>query len=252
MNGSKKIALLSIIIVFSFSFTCQTVSAQATPQRPSFTVEVNDHSYDSQPVYETNQFTGEKVLVSAAEHYEWRTLDFTIQNQQTTQGDLYYNFRYKGQYASNWTNVYYENRYVKAEAGPVSSIPFLISGQIPSGQGNFYHIPIPEGATVAFEVQALIGTTTRGSSMFASGDIFTGEASEWSDAVSVTFGTIASTNPTISTYPTANQQSTQTLNNYGLSFEQLAIVALSIVVVILVVTLLMRQRNVRKNPRDTL
>ena len=232
------------------SLLSASVSAQSTqkPQRPTFNVEINDHSYESQPVYQFDQFTGENVLVSAGQHYEWRTLDFTIQNQQSSQGELYYNFRYRGQYATNWTNVFYEGRYVKAQSGQISTIPFLISGQIPSGQGDLYRIGIPEGASCGFRGSSLLWQITRGSPNFGSGNAFTGEASEWSDAVSVTFGEIASTNLTPSTNPTTNHQSTPMLNDSGFSFEQITIIALSTVVVFLVVALmLMHRRNVRKN-----
>ena len=101
----KSWALLFAVTMVISSLLSASVSAQSTqkPQRPTFNVEINDHSYESQPVYQFDQFTGENVLVSAGQHYEWRTLDFTIQNQQSSQGELYYNFRYRGQYATNWT-----------------------------------------------------------------------------------------------------------------------------------------------------
>ena len=202
---SKGILLLLIAILAALNLIIvEAAFAQSTPkpQLPNFTLEVVEHSYDLPPVYEIDQFTGENITISEGANYQWRTLDFTIANQLVPSGNsLYFNIRYRGQYASDWTNVYYEGRYVAAQSGKYSTIPFLISGHMPSSQGDLYHLIIPEGATVNFQVEALIGSITRGSTQFGSGDVFSGEASGWSNARTITTPQASasispSTNPT--------------------------------------------------------
>jgi len=157
---------------------------------------VADHSQTLPPVYEIDQFTGKKITVREEAYFEWRTLEFTLENQLVQDpNNLYFNIRYMGQYASNWTYLYRGDTYVRAQPGQTSTIPFLISGQ--ALNGNFYYLPIPAGATVDFQVEAMVGNIFRISPEFASGYEFRGETSGWSSTQTVTIPAASnSPNPT--------------------------------------------------------
>jgi hypothetical protein len=79
------------------------------PSVPEFTIEYIDKSYDVQPTYGINQYTGQNVTTVAGYHVDKRTVEFTIKNQPfTTYRDsngnnisLYCNFRFKGRYETN-------------------------------------------------------------------------------------------------------------------------------------------------------
>jgi len=193
-NTSKAFSLLIVIILsVSSLIVVESANAQTIPKpaMPQFSIKTTDHSYDIPPTYGIDQFTGQNITVHEGAHYEWRTLDFTIFNQQVSTGyGLYYNIRYKGQYTSSWTELYHAGTYISQQSGQYSTVPFHLSGSYPSSIiGALYKLSIPAGSMVDFQVQALAGNTTRGSTQFGSGDKFTGQTSDWSSTRSMTIPT---------------------------------------------------------------
>jgi hypothetical protein len=204
---NKGVSLLFVIILtISSLIMVESASAQTIPKPtiPQFSIKTTDHSYDIPPTYGIDQFTGQNITIHEGAHYQWRTLDFTIVNQQVSTGyGLYYNVRYKGQYTNSWTELYHAGTYISQQSGQYSTVPFHLSGSYPSSIiGALFELSIPAGATVDFQVQALAGTTTRGSTQFGSGDKFTGQTSDWSSTRSMTIPTTTiSPNPTLMPTP---------------------------------------------------
>jgi hypothetical protein len=202
----------SSLIMVEFAFA-QSIPKPSVPQ---FHLKVTEHSQTLPPIYEIDQFTGKNVTLFEGAYYEWRTLDFTIENQPApTPNNLYFNIRYKGEYSSNWTYLYHGDTYVRAQLGQTSIIPFLISGQ--PVHGDLYHLPIPAGANVDFQVEAMIGGIFRKSPEFASGYEFRGETSSWSNTQTITIPaasvSTSTLNPTSSSNPTITPTRTNLTGN---------------------------------------
>jgi|WetSurMetagenome_2_1015567.scaffolds.fasta_scaffold00401_15 hypothetical protein len=250
------IFIIGILAVSSVGSIC-SVQAQTIPQPsvPEFTIKITDHSYDIPPTYDIDQFTGQNITIQMGTHYQWKTLDFTIINQQDPSGyGLFYNIRYKGEYTTNWTELFHAGTYIAAQSEQYSIISFLLSGSYPSSIfGDVYRLIIPVRATVDFQVAALIGTTTRGSMQFGSGDMFNGESSNWSKTQTLT---ITDDSPTVNPRASSSLNSTATPQKsdiqsgvlFGANWEQIAIILLAITVVALAfVLVLSRRRSVNPN-----
>lgn len=157
------------------------------PSVPEFTVNFIEHSHDVSPIYGVDQFTGDNITIQEGAHYQWTTLDFTIKNQQVpSDSRLYYNIRYKGQYTDNWTDLYHGDTYIQQKSGEYSTISFLVSGSPYTPDAHIGTLPIPAGAQVDFQVEAMIGGFYRISPMFSSGYEFRGETSGWSETQTIT------------------------------------------------------------------
>lgn len=157
------------------------------PSVPEFTVNFTEHSHDVSPIYGIDQFTGENITIQEGAHYQWTTLDFTIKNQQVPSDShlhLFYNIRYKGQYTDNWTEMFHGDTYMQQQSGEYSTISFLVSGS-PSPEAHISRLPIPAGAQVDFQFEAMIGGIYRISPLFASGYEFRGETSGWRETQTI-------------------------------------------------------------------
>jgi hypothetical protein len=201
-NKAVKAVLLCAIFVLSFVVTM--AYAQAAPTVPEFTLKLVDHPYDVAPTYSIDPYTGKNVTTQAGYHVENQTIDVTIKNQPfTSQRDangnytrLYYNFRFKGHYADNWTYSptfstpalkYYP--YYAASTSDYTVVSFIL--------GSFEFGNVPEGGMVDFQVEALIGSdnqilgsyTPWGQGYYFE---FSGESSGWSNTQIIT---ITSTPP---------------------------------------------------------
>jgi hypothetical protein len=257
-NISKAFSLFIIVILaVSSLIIVKPAFAQSTPKPsvPEFTIKSTEHSYDVPPIYGIDQFTGQNITIQEGAHYQWETLDFTIRNQQVISGySLYYNIQYKGQFTINWTELYHAGTYIQQQSGQYSTIPFLLSGSLPPSQGDIYRLVIPAGPTVDFQVEALEGETSRGSTQFASGDIFNGEPSGWSNTQTITIsdnstansGTSPSSSPNSTTTP--QQPDAQKGVLFGISWEQVALILLGITVIVLAFALLFsRKRSIKQS-----
>jgi hypothetical protein len=106
---------------------------------------------------------------------------------------LYYNVRFKGHYADNWTDVYNSgpyNPYLQAANSDYTVVTYKLgdpNGLTFLGITPFYGIP-PNGQ-VDFQVQTMIGYTYPYQSIQAYAPYtFNGEVSGWSDTQTVTAG----------------------------------------------------------------
>jgi hypothetical protein len=213
----KKNATLMIITVFALSSLCMvsSVFAQSYPRPsvPEFTVKYVDYSYDIPPTYEIDQFTGQNITKREGEHIDNRSAVFTIRNQPfTTYVDsgnntigLYYNFRYKGHFGSDW------GYFPFSESGQSwrYHAPFIVFIDVPpdkfSSASNSEYTEIllrlrflfgqgnpPMNTQVDFQVQALIGHIDyEGDGYYR----FTGERSDWSNTQTLTIGEIQTPSP---------------------------------------------------------
>jgi heme/copper-type cytochrome/quinol oxidase subunit 2 len=248
INKAKAFSLFIVVVVtISCLIMIKPAYSQTIPQPsvPEFTIKIAEHSYDVPPTYGIDQFTGQNITIQEGTHYQWKTLDFTIVNQKGPNGySLYYNIRYKGQYTTNWTELFHAGTYIVAQSGQYSTVSFLLSGSYPSSIfGDIYRLIIPADAPVDFQVEALIGTTTRGSIQFGSGDTFSGESSGWSNThtLNVSDGS-TTTNSGIT--PSSSPNSQQTGN---FDWEQIVIILLVITVVVLAFALVLSHRRNAKH-----
>ena len=255
MDSPKKtyILLLTIFIFISSLLVINSANAQSIlkPSVPQFHLKVTEHSETLPPVYEIDQFTGKNVTIFEGAYYEWRTLDFTVENQQPpTPNNLYFNIRYKGEYSSNWTYLYHGDTYARAQTGQTSIISFLISGQ--AVHGDLYHLPIPAGAKVDFQVEAMIGGIFRKSPEFASGYEFRGETSGWSNTQTITIPAVSvstsTPSPTSSSNPTIAPTSTPTTtnltgNSISVPLNTLIVVVATFLAIIVALSLLLFRKH---------
>ena len=192
-----------------------------SPFVPEFTVMYVDYSYDTEPVYGFDEFTGKEVVTQNSRHVDERSIEFMIKNQAFesytdsvgNEIGLYYNFRFKGHYGSEWsyypfsengqgTRKYSVLFYALTDESPrlaassseyttiALTLPFLFVTQIPS-----------IGSQADFQVQTLIGHIDAAGDGFFK---FTGQSSNWSPTQTVTITQNPPTTPqqTIPEYPT--------------------------------------------------
>jgi hypothetical protein len=204
VNTSRSLSMVLVcILVVSCAnlLAVKPVEAQSIPKPsvPQFTVRYIDSSYDILPTYGIDQYTGENITVKNGEHIDNRTIEFTVKNQPfTTYTDssgnyigLYYNFRYKGHYGTEWS-------YYPFNPDWKSSIPYNgyswgtgdLSPKLPASNSQYTIIAlalavlhIPNGSEVELQAQALIGHIDSEHSGLLSGSFyyFRGEKSDWSN-----------------------------------------------------------------------
>ncbi len=244
-------------------------SGISKPSVPEFTLKYIDLSYDVPPTYGIDQFTGKSVITQEGYHVDNQSVAFKIKNQPFTSYNdssgnnisLYYNFRFKGHFGNELryypfsdsgqgTRRYSAMMYVLIDQSPklpasnseytnlALSLPFLFGVQNPS-----------VGSQVDFQVQALIGHIDyEGDGEYS----FTGQTSDWSNTQTLTIGGSASTatpNPlpsqstptpnesaSPSQNPTATSESSDTKSGvlFALSWEQAALAASCVLVVVFV------------------
>jgi hypothetical protein len=290
MNSISKTApiLLVLILASASSFIIlHSASAQSTlnPSVPEFTVKYVDLSYNTQAVYGIDQYTGKTVVKEESYHVDNRSLQFTIKNQPFTtytdpsgnQTGLYYNFRIKGAYGTEWEyypfapNGWTTRRYggilggtnpeSPADLAQSSAGDTIITFQIP----GVYRVP-QTGAQIEVQAQALIGYMVPSDYMMAGHVyIFTGQYGDWSSSQTVTVGeSLASPtlqNPTIPPNPTTHQTTTPTTtpastaisgdstnNTISLPTTTFALIiaAFTILIVALLLLLFIRHRKAAK------
>lgn len=181
------------------------------PSVPEFTVKFVDYSYDIPPTYGIDQYTGETVITKQGEHIVNRTIEFTVKNQPFTSYDadgkeieLYYNFRFKGAYGSEWS-------YYPFELDGYSTIPYgMLTGDMTPklSQSNTEYTSFsidldvllainsgytgvhtyPSGGQLEFQAQAVIGHIDYEATGLIAGSryIFSGKRSDWSETQTIT------------------------------------------------------------------
>jgi hypothetical protein len=253
---SKRAALLLIVILSASSLIVANAAAQSTPAPqpsvPEFTLKYVDNSYDVPPTYGIDQYTGKTVITHFGEHVDNRTIEFTIKNQpfasyvdaSGNRISLYYNFRYKGPYGSDWayypdtshTYGYYTGLFPDTSASNSDYTVISIPLNSPDGLPR-----IPAGAKVEFQVQAIIGYVDMESTGMIAGGFcgFSGERSDWSRTQTITLSTSPASPPSLtsptpnSTSPASTDQITQpTTNETPQTLQLAAVIGAAIAVVV--------------------
>ncbi len=265
-NFKNKTMFLMLILSVPLILLPGAVSASnyPTPSVPNFTISVTDSSYDTPSTSSANGFTGEITTTEGA-HVEMRTVTFRINNEKfspytaqdgsdTLAINYFYNVRFKGQYETDWRTLF--NPYagfLSMDYGAPYTVLSYNCGYSPTDGLNFKGVTIPVGATVEFQVEALIGYihhiyTTPGDpwGKYA----FEGQTSGWSSTQTITINdnSTPDTSPTPSSGipdpsdlpsqdPTAmpNQPVSGDSVLWGLDWMGIAIVALLAAVVVLLV-----------------
>jgi hypothetical protein len=204
-KGSSTILLT--LLVASIFLLPQSTSAYSKPSTPEFTARYVDYSYYVAPVYGTDEFTGQTSIKQKGYTVDGKSIEFTIKNQPfTTYTDsegnligLYFNFRYKGTYGTQWTyNPFYENgdgaiRYgctffSFTDENPQiaqSSSEFTFKNFTLAFMYGYGENALSIGDKVDVEVQALIGHIDYVGDGYY---VFTGQKSDWSGTQTVTIG----------------------------------------------------------------
>jgi hypothetical protein len=191
------------------------------PSVPEFTAKYIDLSYDVPPTYGVDQYTGKTVVKEGGYHVDNRSIQFTIKNQPFTpymdpsgnQTGLYYNFRIKGAYGTEWDyfpfapSGWSTRRYGGLFGGNSTESPAdlaqsnteytIITIQIP----GVYRVPAE--AKLEVQAQAIIGYMVATDYMMAGhAYFFTGESSDWSNTQTLTIGESQTPTPSPATTPT--------------------------------------------------
>ena len=255
--------LISTIILISKPANAQTIP---TPSVPQFSVKYIVYTTYVAPTYTINPYTGQNETTSLGQQVSNQTIQFTIKNQPFTPYydnsgnyiDLYYNFRYKGHYTTEWTyNPFYlftNNATGESQVqtphsyGPFAGGMFIYYNSTGENESVFtfdsFHITIPNSGLMDFQVEAQIGHIDDIPSGLLAGDYykFAGQSSDWSDTQTISFpdGTV-SLSPNTSTAPTYTPTPSPTFSVPELSWLVLAPLLLYVFLVAIVVT----QRKVK-------
>ena len=252
MNSKSKGIAVFIILLIAISSPsllivhpacAQSVSASSVPD---FTLKYVNNSYDMAPTAtsSTDPYTGITTSTTIpGRHVEDKTIEVAITNNI---GASYYGLRFKGHYSDSWTYFPYN--------GPDDHnimdgffLPAFQASNSSYTEGSLYlgllPQPIPEGAPIDVQVQALFGNfevTPYGHIIYVGGPtydaIFKGTTSDWSNTQIVTIGqtspsTFTSTNPTTIT-STQNPTRTPIIPEFSWLTIQLLLLAIPIALVI--------------------
>ena len=188
------------------------ISTIQKPSVPEFNLTYIDLSYDVPPTYGIDQFTGKTVIKQEGYHVDNQSIAFQIKNHPFTAYtdsnghniSLYYNFRFKGHFGSEWSNYPFSDNgqgthrysamfYVLSDQSPKLAasnseytdirlgLPFLFGVQNP-----------PVSSQVDFQVQALVGQITYEGDGYYS---YMGQRSDWSNTQTITIGDTAPSQP---------------------------------------------------------
>jgi hypothetical protein len=172
MRRTITIALI-VLLTASSIVMVQATSAQSTSPLsvPQFTVTYLDKSYDVEPVYGVDQYTGQTVVKTAGYHVQNCSVVLKIANQPFTsyfinssQVNLYYRIGVKGHYGSDWqeyasypvsngeysTSVHYQQ--IDNQVNTVAIFGFTSN----NGSRSFYgrNLDVDVGGEVDFRVQS--------------------------------------------------------------------------------------------------
>ncbi len=280
MNNSLKgcpVAILFILLASSI-FAIIPISAESIPNPsvPEFTVKIIDHSYDTPvttPTYTTDPYTGEQIQLTSGSpsyHIQNKSIEISIKNQPFTayisSGNyigLYYNFRYKGHYGTDWTYDPFKPNDISSKMyggwDMTRLFPYEASKSDYTIVSKTFDYFGANYGQVDFQVQAQIGYVQEMGSAYSAriwGNFynFTGQSSDWSNTQTITIDT---SNPTInptapivtfSPAPYETDITTQLSDNWALpqlDLNVLGFAALASVVVVLLVFLVLLRKRIR-------
>jgi hypothetical protein len=193
---SKCLSILLIVFLVGSSYIMiEPAFAQSIP-KPEFTLRYVDNSYDVAPTTtsSTDPYTGNITTRTVpGRHVSEKMIEVTIKNNLSAS---YYGLRYKGHYSDSWTYFPYngpndhnimDGFFPPAFQASNSSytVGFLYLEWLPQ--------PIPEGAPIDVQVQALFGNfdvTPYGHAIYVGGPtydaIFKGTSSDWNNTQTIT------------------------------------------------------------------
>lgn len=225
MNQKKTLPFIVIFILTAASLgILQPAHSQPTnPSVPEFTAKYVDLSYSVPPTYGVSQYTGQQIVTEDGYSVDNRSIQFTIKNQpftpytdsNGTQINLYYNFRIKGSYGTDWdyypfaANGVTTSRYGGIDGGNSTESP----ADFGQSQGEYttitFQIPgvymVPAEAQLDVQVQAIIGYMEPSDYLLAGCVyVFTGQYGDWSNSqtVMVTSSSGGESNSTTNIQPT--------------------------------------------------
>jgi hypothetical protein len=272
MKANKTFHILAILILFALAIaiTYPSGALAANPSVPDFTVAYVDHSYDVPVTHwtTTDPYTGEQITHSSGgEHIDNRTIDVTIKNQPFTPYMdasnntvyLYYNIRSKGHF-ENWNGDSDLGSHSQTGIQATTSTYTVVSFDI-------QYWSVPQGGQIDFQVKSITGYTFYNSQSCGTQYQNTIGDSGWSDIQTLTIGSPSTPFPTslhITTpYPTFNpynptpapnnpqtptstpsQPKTVTDVLSSLGWEQIAIIAMVVIIVCFAVVIALLLRKV--------
>jgi hypothetical protein len=284
LQAAKKgssIILLTFLVASIFLLP-QSASAYPKPSTPEFTARYVDYSYYVAPVYDTDEFTGKTVIKQEGYQVNDQSVQLTMKNQpHITYNDsdgnvigLYFNFRYKGHYGTEWRYYPFNeggggtHRYGGLNPVMASEVPQITQSPSMYTVKNFtlaylFGVNAPSvGDQADFQVQALIGHIDYGGDGFYG---FIGQAGDWSNTQTVTIGnsspsittTTAPTPTSENTFPQAKTPTSNSTNNPIQSSNQqnaatefdwqaVVITVLGVCMVLLIVVIAVQQRRLSK------
>ncbi len=227
------IVFLLILSIVAFEPTF----AQTTPTVPQFTCTFVNNSYNVQPTYGIDPYTGKTVVETAGYFVVDQSLIMSIKNQpfsSTSNGktlNLYYLIQTKGHYTTDWSNITYSVEdsegdfntmtFFPASDSSYTDLTFGLGGNNATntaynGNSGEIALEVPPGGQIDLRVQAFIGyssTTETVEPIFQNiiyNTVWTGQTSEWSDAQTLTTPGIpqSNTSPSSSATPTSPSSST--------------------------------------------
>jgi hypothetical protein len=258
MELGKQATIMLITILAATSIVMAGHASGTTkPSTPEFTSKYIDLSYDVPPTYGIDPYTGKTVTTQDSYHIDNRSIQFTIKNQPFTtymdpsgnQTGLYYNFRIKGAYGTEWDyypfapNGISTNRY----GGPFDPIsPISPASKIAQSNTEYTTITIkipgvyrvPTKAQLEVQVQAIAGYMVYQDRLY----VFIGESSDWSPTQTLTIGKNTSATASPSASPTTAPQDTtapeteivnQNAALFGLDLFQIAMFSLIVIIAVL-------------------
>ncbi len=196
--------LLIVSLAISSIVTIKSVFAQSQQFVPEFTLKYVDKSYDVAPTTtsSTDPYTGNVTTITIpGRHVSYETIEVTVNNNL---GASYYGLRYKGHYSDTWTYFPYNGPNDHNIGDGYFPPPFQASNSsytVGSLYLGWLPQPIPEGAPIDVQVQALFGNfdvtpyvhviDVGGPTYDA---LFKGTTSDWSNTETITI-TSASVSP---------------------------------------------------------
>jgi hypothetical protein len=209
-NGIALVFVLFVIVMcLAIARPENTFAETAKPSIPEFTLSIEDHSYEIQPTYSTDPYTGNSVKMSDGYHVEKRFVEvkiknqapftpYTIENKGVTK--LYYNIRAKGHF-EEWTgNEPNSQSNLAPSNSEYTTVEFGFGKDNPGGF-NIWLGEIAPGGQVDFQIEVIEGyyttlTTQDACWRLSEYNVFTETGrSGWSDSQTITVDPIV---PTIS------------------------------------------------------
>jgi hypothetical protein len=257
------------------SFKLSTNEPAATkPSVPEFTVKYVDRSYDTQPTYSVDQYTGQKVVTEPSQHIDNRTIEITIQNQPFTPFtdisgntiNLLYSVRYKGSFGVEWVAMFGERAAWAGVYDPYATWGYPTQDYSSQSTTIVFKLPwnIVDGC-MDIQVEALEGYTSKVANESVGGALwavyeypFFGEESGWSSTQTLNLAngsvTNSTPNPTVPVMPTTTPTSTLMPTNSNINGNSadsfgaplstyLIVIAVVVVLGVALVVLFLRRRS---------